>query len=262
MKISIITATYNRADTIKDTIESILSQSYQNWEHVIIDGASSDNTLSVIEQYKNQYNGRLKLVSEKDKGIYDAMNKGIAIASGDYIGFLNSDDFYNGPDVLSKIAEKLKENPSDCVFGGTIVVDGLNTDKVVWVSKGKPYPKGGFSTGWHPSHPTFYAKKECYDKYGNFDLNFGTAADLEIMLRFIERYHISCQYIPMFFNKMRFGGASNNSLSAILKSNENVLRAFDKNGLSRPKFYLVKKMLPKALNKIKTSIGINSKYNK
>lgn len=260
MKISIITATYNRADTITDTIKSLISQTYQNWEHIIIDGASKDDTLSVIEQFKNQYNGRLKLISEKDNGIYDAMNKGIALASGDYIGFLNSDDFYYDNDVLSKIVEQVKEHPTDCVFGGTIVVDGINTDKIIWISKGSPYPKRGFSSGWHPSHPTFYAKRECYIKFGNFDLDFGTAADLEIMLRFIEGHHITCQYIPMFFNKMRFGGASNNTLSAIIKSNKNVLRAFEKNGLDKPKFYIVKKMLPKFLNRIKTKLGITSKY--
>lgn len=258
MKISIITATYNRADTIRDTIESILTQTHQDWEHIIIDGASNDSTLKIIEEYKEEYNGRLKMISEKDNGIYDAMNKGIAMATGDYIGFLNSDDFFFNEHVLKNISDSLDSNPSDCIFGGTVVVDSEDTNKVIWVSKGSPYPPEGFSSGWHPSHPTFYAKKSCYDQYGYFDLDFGTAADLEIMLRFIEGKHISTQYLPIFFNKMRFGGASNNSLNAILKSNKQVLKAFDKNGIKKPKFYLIKKMLPKVINRIGHLLGINN----
>lgn len=254
MKLSIITATYNRADTIRDTIESILSQTYQDWQHIIIDGASKDNTLEVIKEYEDRYNGRLILVSEPDKGIYDAMNKGIALASGDYIGFLNSDDFFYDKTVLFKVNEALSKNPTDCLFGGTVVVNEKDTNNTIWVSKGSPYPKGGFSTGWHPSHPTFYAKMECYQQFGNFDLSFGTACDLEIMIRFIEKYHISMQYLPIFFNKMRFGGASNNSFKSMWKSNKQVLKAFEKNGLSKPKFYFLKKMGPKVLNYLKNKL--------
>lgn len=256
MKISIVTATYNRGDTIRDTIESILYQTHQDWEHIIIDGASKDKTLDVIKKYESQYNGRLILFSEPDKGIYDAMNKGIALATGDYIGFLNSDDFFYDENVLSNIAKKLTKNPSDCIFGGTVVVNDKDTDKIVWISKGSPYPKGGFFSGWHPSHPTFYAKKECYEKYGNYDISFGTASDLEIMIRFIEKAHISMQYLPIYFNKMRFGGASNNSIKAILKSNEMVLKAFEKNGLPKPKFYLLKKMAPKIINFLKNKVQL------
>lgn len=261
MKFSIITATYNRADTIRDTIESILAQTYEDWEHIIVDGASKDNSLEIISDYQDKYNGRLKLISEKDKGIYDAMNKGIALATGDYIGFLNSDDFFFDSHVLEKVANALTQQSTDCIFGGTVVVDPIDTDKVVWVSKGSPYPPKGFSSGWHPSHPTFYTKKSCYDSFGSFDLDFGTASDLEIMLRFIEGRHISTQYLPIFFNKMRFGGASNKSFEAILNSNNQVLKAFDKNGLKRPKFYLWKKMWPKVMNRIKHVLGINQNIN-
>lgn len=248
MKFSIITATYNRADTIRDTIKSILLQTHNDWEHIIIDGASKDNTLAIIKEYEPIYNGRLILVSEPDKGIYDAMNKGIALTTGDYIGFLNSDDFFYDENVLFKINKALSENKTDCIFGGTVVVNERDTTRVVWISNGSPYPKGGFSTGWHPSHPTFYAKKECYDKYGDFDIEFGTACDLEIMIRFIERFHISMQFLPIYFNKMRFGGASNNSLKAMIASNNQVLRAFEKNGIKKPKFYFLKKMFPKVIN--------------
>lgn len=256
MKISIVTATYNRADTIRDTIESILSQTYQDWEHIIIDGASKDNTLDVIKEYEDRYNGRLKLVSEPDKGIYDAMNKGIRMASGDIVGILNSDDVYYDPTVLQSILSTFKENKTDSIYAGAMVVEWDDLSKIKRIKKGSPMPPKGFSTGWHPSHPTFYVKRECYDKYGVFDEDFGIAADMELMIRFLEKYKISSVYLPKILVKMRFGGASNSSIKVILNSNKDVLRAFEKNGLSKPKFYLLKKFTPKVMNMIGVKLGL------
>lgn len=256
MKISIITATWNRADTIRSTIESILNQKYQNWEHIIIDGVSEDNTLEIIKEYESSYNGRLIVISEHDNGIYDAMNKGIALASGDYVGFLNSDDFYCNDNVLKNICDKLNETQSECVYAGAVAVDAKDPTKVLRVKKPTPYPKDGFRSGWHPSHPTFYAKKECYEKFGYYDSSFGTAADLELMMRFIDKYKISMSLLPNIIIKMRFGGASNNSLTALIKANKNSLRAFDKNNIKRPKFYFIRKIGPKFINALLTKFGL------
>lgn len=252
MKISIVTATYNRADTIRDTIESILSQTYQDWEHIIIDGASKDNTLQVIKEYETRYNGRLKLVSEPDKGIYDAMNKGIRMATGDIVGILNSDDFYTDSLSMNHIVEGFKNiNQTDAIHAGIINVDGDNTQKVIFINKGKPKPQRGFYTGWYPIHPTFYVRREIYKRFGLFDLNFGTASDFELMIRFIEKEKIRTVHIPHFIVTQRMGGASNNSLKAILQANKYVLKAFDKNGLDKPSFYFIKKQWPKFIKVLK-----------
>lgn len=256
MKISIVTATYNRADTIRDTIESILSQTYQDWEHIIIDGASKDNTLQVIKEYETRYNGRLKLVSEPDKGIYDAMNKGIRMATGDIVGILNSDDIYFDNTVLESVASTFKTRNTDSLFGGCVITKKDDLNKVIRIKKGSEMPKKGFASGWHPAHPTFYVKRECYDKFGYFDLDFGTASDVELMIRFLEKYKISAVYVPKFMVKMRFGGASNSSLKALLRANKAVLRAFEKNGIQKPNFLFIKRTFPKVKSLIKTNLHI------
>lgn len=257
MKISIITATYNRADTIRDTIESIIGQSYKDWEHIIIDGASTDKTLEVINEYKDQYNGRLKLISEKDQGIYDAMNKGINLASGDIIGILNSDDLYFNTDVLNNINNVFIKEDTDAIYGGLVVTAHDNLNKIIRIKKGSKYPKGGFNSGWHPAHPTFYVKKDVYKKYGDFDLDFGTASDMELMMRIIDKHKIKTTFIPKLLVKMRFGGASNRSLKALIKSNNQVIRAFEKNGLPKPHFYIIKKLTPKIIETIKSKLGLD-----
>lgn len=251
MKISIITATYNRADTIRDTIESILSQQFQNWEHIIIDGVSNDNTLEIIKDYEQRYKGRLKLISEPDKGIYDAMNKGIQLASGEIIGILNSDDFYTDSLALIHIVNAFNESGADAIHAGIINVKKSKTDDILFINEGKPKPKQGFYTGWYPIHPSFYVKRKIYEKFGLFDLDFGTASDFELMIRFIEKGRISTFYTPFLLVTQRFGGASNNSLKSMLKSNREVLRAFDKNNLPRPSFFFLKKQIPKLLKLLK-----------
>lgn len=261
MKISIITATYNRADTIKDTIESILNQSHQDWEHIIIDGASTDNTLDIIKEYHDRYKGRLKLISEKDNGIYDAMNKGIAHATGEVIGFLNSDDVYYNSETLHHLNTYLTESKSDSAFGGIVITSRNDLGKVIRIKNGSEYPKNGMSSGWHPAHPTFYAKRDVYERFGNYDLSFGTAADMELMIRFIEKNHISTIHIPKFLVKMRYGGASNSSIKSILLANSQVVRAFKKNKLPKPRFYLFKKLAPKVISVIKTKLGIGMSIN-
>lgn len=254
MKISIITASYNSGATLRDTLESILAQTYKNYEVVIIDGGSSDNTKQIVDEYLPKFEGRLKWYTGKDRGLYDAMNKGICRATGDVVGILNSDDFYAGPDVLTSIAEGCKEVYA--VYGDLDFVDQNDTTRIVRQWHGSQHTPGAFRKGWHPAHPTFYARKECYEHFGGFDISFDVSADFELMLRFLEKGNLSSRYIPMTFVKMRMGGESTGSIGKIIQGNKNVLRAFRKNGFKVPPFYLVRRLAPKAMNIIKNKLRI------
>ncbi|MYM11050.1 glycosyltransferase family 2 protein [Muribaculum intestinale] len=254
MKISIITATWNSGATLRDTLESVLQQSYTNYEILIIDGGSSDNTHDIVEEYIPKFDGRLHWHTGKDKGLYDAMNKGIARATGDIIGILNSDDFYADSDVLSRIAEGCRN--VEAVYGNLDFVDASDTSKVVRQWRGSQHRPGAFLKGWHPAHPTFYARRKCYERLGGFDISFDVSADFELMLRFLEANRLSNRYIPHTFVKMRMGGESTGSIGKIIQGNRNVLRAFRKNGFKVPPFYLLRRLAPKALNLIKNKMHI------
>lgn len=258
MKISLITVTYNSENTLADTLQSILAQSYSNIESIIVDGASKDNTLSIIKKYEPMFNGKMKWISESDKGLYDAMNKGIKMATGDIIGILNSDDLFMDNKVLEDISIAFNENNIDCLYGNLRFVDAINTNKVIRTWKGTQYISGGFLKGWHPAHPTFYVKRNVYEKYGAFDTSFDVSADFELMLRFIEKHKITNLYLDRYFVKMRMGGESTGSIKKIIQGNKNVLRAFKKNGFRVSPFYPIKRLLPKAINLIKTKIGFKS----
>ncbi len=253
MKISIITATFNSAATVRDTIESVLSQTHSDWELIIKDGGSKDDTLAICRSYEDE---RIRIVACPDHGLYDAMNQGIAAAKGEVVGILNSDDFYFDNQVLERIAASLSDETIGCVYGDLQFVDAKDTSKVVRIWKGSQYQKGGFRKGWHPAHPTFYARKKYFDEYGAFDTSFQVSADFELMLRFIEKHQVSNLYIPHYFVKMRMGGESTGSLKNIIKGNKNILRAFKKNGISRPPFYLVRRLAPKVFSVIKTKLGV------
>lgn len=254
MKISIITATFNSGSTLRDTMCSVLSQHYTDFEHIIVDGGSKDNTLEIVKELEPQYNGRLRWVSESDKGLYDAMNKGIRMATGDVIGVLNSDDFYASDSVLKNIALKCRD--FDAVYGNLDFIDINDSSKVVRKWRGSQHTPGAFFKGWHPAHPTFYARKTCFDKYGGFDITFNVSADFELMFRFIEKERISNSFLPMVMVKMRMGGESTGSLKRIIEGNKNILRAFKKNGFAVPPFYLIRRLAPKAINLIKTKLHI------
>ena len=226
MKVSIITATYNSAKTIIDTILSVNSQDYEDIEHIIIDGKSKDNTLELI---KNTPNRVVKIISEPDKGIYDAMNKGIALATGDIIGILNSDDFYTSSSVITDIVNTFQQGEYEGVYGNLEYVDENNTDKVIRYWKSKPYAKGLFKKGWHPAHPTFFVRKEVYDKYGKFNLKYKVG------------------YIPKTLVKMRLGGASNQSIKNIIKANKECYNAWKDNNLSISPFLFLTKPLSKII---------------
>ena len=255
MKISIITATYNSDKTLKDTFNSILSQSSKDYECIVVDGGSSDNTLNIIKEYEAKFSGRLRWISEKDKGLYDAMNKGIQMASGDVIGILNSDDFYFDDKVLESISIGIKD--VDAVYGDLVFVDSTNTSKIIRTWKGSQYKPNAFSRGWVPAHPTFYARKELFERFGGFDTSLDISADFELMLRFIEKGRATNCYIPRTFVRMRLGGESTGSIKKIMLGNHNILKAFDKNGLKRPPFYLIRRLTPKVINLLKIKLGFN-----
>tara|TARA_A100001015_G_C15041426_1_gene739902 strand:- start:3219 stop:3899 length:681 start_codon:yes stop_codon:yes gene_type:complete len=199
-------------------------------EHIMIDGASTDSTMSILK--KNQSHST-KLISEPDKGIYDAMNKGINLADGDIIGFLNSDDFYANNEVLSKVSGIFKNNPLvDACYSDLIYVDKLTTSKTIRYFKSCSFIPGLFSIGWCPPHPTFFVRRSIFKKYGNFDLNFKIASDVDLMMRFLEVNKIQSLYIPEVWVKMRMGGVTNKSLKNILLQNWEIINSIKKNGLS------------------------------
>ncbi|QTA79236.1 Glycosyl transferase, family II [Desulfonema limicola] len=226
-KFSIITAVRNGEKTLHDCFRSILSQNYLP-EHIIIDGASTDNTLQIIK--KHQLKG-FRYISEPDKGIYDAMNKGIKLADGDIIGILNADDFYANQDVLSKIARVFKNPDIDSCYGDLIYVDPDNTDRVIRCWRSGTFMPKRFYYGWMPPHPTFFVRRKIYEKYGLFNLSLGSAADYELMLRFLLKHKITTAYIPEVLVKMRIGGVSNASLKNRIKANQMDRMAWKVNGL-------------------------------
>jgi len=228
LKVSIITVVYNNKLHIKDCIESVLRQNYKNIEYIIIDGGSTDGTIDVVKQYLSKI---AKFISEKDTGIYDAMNKGISIATGDIIGFLNSDDMYANDGVLANVVSVFNSGNVDSVYGDLVYVSRNNKEKTIrYWNAGQYYP-GAFRKGWHPPHTAFFVKKTVYEKYGNFDLDFKIAGDYEIMLRFLEKYKISTSYIKKVLVKMRLGGKSNSSISNIIKANLECYRAWGRNNM-------------------------------
>ncbi|WP_291866345.1 glycosyltransferase family 2 protein [Maribacter sp.] len=243
MKISLITGTYNSEEYIQDCVSSINEQDYTTIEHIIIDGASTDNTIHIINNTENRVT---KIVSEPDNGIYDAMNKGIQLATGDVIGILNSDDFYTNSNVISTVISAFINNEVDCVYGNLFYVDQKNPSiiKRKWIT-GEYNLKKGFKNGWHPAHPAFFVKKEIYNKYGSFDTNFKIAADFELMLRFLDKHKISSHYIPEALVRMRLGGESNKSYQSNIDGNKECIKAFKKNDLSISKLYPIVRLLPK-----------------
>lgn len=258
MTISIITATFNSASTVRDTIESVLRQTHKDVEYIIKDGGSKDDTLAVCREYEPRFGGRMKIISCPDTGIYDAMNQGIEAATGDVVGILNSDDMFFDEQVLERIANVMGDREVGCVYGNLQFVDAQDISKIVRVWRGSQYKEGGFQRGWHPAHPTFYARRMYFEKYGAFDTSFEVSADFELMLRFIERNHIKSMLIPNYFVKMRMGGESTGSIANIIKGNKNILRAFEKNGFKKPAFYILRRLTPKIIGMIKTRIGINN----
>ena len=233
MKISIVTVCFNSEVTIKDTIESVSNQNGVDKlvEHIIIDGQSKDDTLSIIQNFPHI----VKVISESDNGIYDAMNKGIKMATGDIIGLLNSDDLYYDNYSLQKVVTAFESNPdTDVVFGDLVYVDKLDTNKIIRYWKSKSYYDRFFEDGFVPPHPSFFVRKEVYVQAGLYDIEFKLAADYEFMLRTMRQMNFKSVYIPEVLVRMRLGGATNQSIRNIVKGNIEIIKAWKKNELSIP----------------------------
>ena len=244
MKVSIITVVFNGEKTIKDCIESVLSQSYSDIEYIIIDGKSTDNTPEIVKSYGTKI---AVFLSEKDAGIYDAMNKGIALAKGDVIGILNADDFYHDPFVIERIVGKLKETQAEGIYGDLIYVDADNTKRISRYWKSGNFKKSNFLFGWMPPHPTFFLRSTSYKKFGTYRLDLGSAADYELMLRVMYKQGISMAYLPQITTVMRVGGVSNKTLDNRLKANKSDRMAWTLNGLTPYWFTLWLKPIRKVL---------------
>lgn len=231
MKISIVTATYNSAATIKDTFNSVIAQTYNDIEYIVVDGLSKDNTLDIIKEYEPLFDGRMRWISEKDKGLYDAMNKGIAMATGDVIGILNSDDFYTSTDILQLVADSMQDSEIDAVYGDIHFVNNDNLDKCVRYYSSRIFSRWLMRYGFMPAHPSFYCKREVYTKYGAFNTKYKIGADFESLLRYIFVNRIRTKYIKRDFVTMRTGGASTEGLSSRWQIMKDHLRALKDNGI-------------------------------
>ncbi len=255
MKISIITVSYNSENTLSNTIESVLSQGFSDIEYIIVDGCSKDGTTAIIKSAESSFNGRMKWVSEPDKGLYDAMNKGIKIATGDVIGILNSDDLFYDSNVLRDIALAFDEN-TDALFGNLYFVKSDDVHCIVRAWKGSTY--SSFKKGWHPAHPTFYVRREVYEKYGGFDISFDVSADFELMLRFIEKNRIRTKYLDRYMVKMRMGGESTRNIANIIRGNRNIIRAFRKNDIQVSWAYPIYRLFPKVVSLLRYKLGLKT----
>jgi glycosyltransferase involved in cell wall biosynthesis len=240
LKISVITVSYNAEATVDACIRSVIGQTYNNVEYIIIDGASTDNTLAFIKKHESHIH---KIVSEPDKGIYDAINKGIDLATGDIIGVLNADDFFSGPHILHSIAAAFKSGEADVLYGDLDYIDKKGNIVRKWRSG--EYKYGKFNYGWMPPHPTFYCRRVLFEKFGNYSLGFGTAADYELMLRFIHLKQVPVYYLEQVLVKMTVGGVSNSSYKNRIEALCYDLKAMYINEIICPPIALIFKPLRK-----------------
>ena len=238
MKISIITATFNSGKTVRDTLESVLRQSYSDWEMIIKDGGSKDDTLSICQEMAAKANGKIRIIASPDKGIYDAMNQGIEAATGDVVGLLNSDDYYTSDDVLDTIVTAFKKDDIDAVYGDIHYVKDGELDKCIRYYSSAHFSRQRMMYGYMPAHPSFYCKRDIYLKYGLFNTSYKIAADFEQLLRLIYIEQIRIKYIKKDFVTMRAGGASTDGLKARTTIMKEQLRAFREHGIKNNFFRL------------------------
>jgi glycosyltransferase involved in cell wall biosynthesis len=239
LRISLITAVRNRAHTVGATMESVRAQRGADIEHVVVDGASTDGTLAVLERYRDSV---ASFVSEPDRGAYDALNKGIARATGDIVGFLHSDDEFASPDALAQVEAAFADPSVACVYGDLVYVRKNDPAQVVRYWNAGKYRRERLALGWMPPHPTFYVRREIYERFGAFDTRFRIAADYECMLRLLWRHQLKAAYVPSVLVRMRTGGMSNGSLFSLFRKSCEDFAALRENELSAARAVLMKKM--------------------
>ncbi|MFN8397400.1 MAG: glycosyltransferase family 2 protein [Bacteroidia bacterium] len=242
MKISIITVSYNAAATIRDTIESVMAQDHPDVEYIIVDGGSKDGTMDIVREYSDRMG---KVVSERDQGIYDAMNKGVAMATGDVVGILNSDDFYTDGKVLSDVARLLESSGATCLIGDLVIVHPEHPDRIQ-----RYYSSEGFSLSWFehgdmPPHPTFFVRRELYERHGNFEKSYRITADYDLMLRMMHLGKEPWVRLPRVMVTMRGGGNSNNGLRSKIRLNQEIMHSLHKHGLRSGAFRVYSKYFRK-----------------
>lgn len=245
IKISIITVTYNSGKTIADTIKSVLAQSYPNIEHIIIDGKSADGTVDIINKYKPLYKGRLKYISEKDNGIYDAMNKGISMATGDVAGILNSDDYFTANDIIETVASQFNDAGLDAVYGDIHFVKSENQNKTVRYYSSAKFRPFWLRFGFMPAHPSFYVRKQILDKAGLYKTDYKIGSDYEMMVRLFLVYKIRAKYIHRDFVTMRTGGASTKNFKSKITLIDEDVRACRENGIYTNRLFICSKFVYK-----------------
>lgn len=250
MTVSIITAAYNSGKTIEDTIKSVLGQTYRDIEYIVKDGCSSDNTLEICRKYEPLFNGRMRIISEKDDGIYDAMNKGIEVATGEVLGFINSDDFFTRNDIIEKVANKLSKEDLDGVYGDVHFVKPDNLEKSVRYYSGKSFSPRWMRFGFMPPHPSFYCKRVLFEKYGDFDTRYQVASDFDLLLRFLFINRIKTKYINCCFVTMRTGGASTSGWKSIKRGFRDRINVLKNNDIRSSKYFLMMLYVYKLYKKI------------
>lgn len=232
MKISIITVTFNSAATVRDTMESVLKQAYKDYEYLVIDGGSKDNTVDIIKEMEPKFEGRMRWISERDKGMYDGINKGIRMATGDFVGIINSDDFYHRADIFDEINKAFEEDKAiEAIYGDVRFVNPDNLEKTVRYYSSKHWKPWRFRFGFMPAHPTFFTYKENFEKYGYYQYDYHIAADYELLIRHLYTNHVRAKYVPLDFMKMRTGGRSTNGWKANVLLNKEIVRACKENGI-------------------------------
>lgn len=228
MKVSIITVCFNSDKYLRDTMQSVLNQNYDNIEYIVVDGASKDNTIDIIKEFEPLFRGNMKWVSEPDKGLYDAMNKGIKLASGDIVGTLNSDDFFTSDNIISEVVKTFQsDNELELVYGDIHFVNPDNLNKCVRYYSSSVFKPSLLRLGFMPAHPSMYIKRECFDKYGDYTLDYKIAADFDLVVRYIHTYEVKYKYLKLDFVTMRTGGESANRLLL----NRETTHACRKNGI-------------------------------
>ena len=240
MSVSIITVCFNSIETIEDTINSVLGQDYKNIEYIVVDGGSTDGTLDIIKRYKNNI---AKVISEPDNGVYDAMNKGLRLSKGGIVAALNADDVYTDQTIVGQIVEFMQGNSLDAVYGDLVYIDQNNADRITRFWKAGKYKKGAFSYGWVLPHPTFFCRKNIFERFGYFNDKLQVAADFELMLRFVEKHQIKIGYRPKVIVKMCKGGKAN-VFGGIIRGNLEIIRSFRRNSVHlSPWFFLYRPIM-------------------
>ena len=245
LRISIITVAYNSAATLEDTIQSVLSQTYPDIEYIVVDGGSTDGTTVLLQQYESRFQGRLLWVSEKDNGIYDAMNKGIRMATGDVVGILNSDDYFTAPDVIARMVRAFADEAVDAVYGDIHFIRDGEPERCVRYYSSRRFSPGRLRFGFMPAHPSFYARRTVYERAGLYKTDYKIGSDYEMMVRLFCVHRIHAMYIPMDFVTMRTGGLSTSGVRSKLQLIKDDVRACRENGIYTNVLFIATKFLIK-----------------